>query len=219
MKNGICAIFLLALVAVLTACSPGMTEKQATAYANAKKMYLSGELDKALETVSAETYSAKRGHQALLLKAKILFLRGDTKKPEKILSDLTKEHPEYTEARIWLARTLLARGEPASAEAVLARALEFNPDDPRLLSLMGNTREIRNDYQQAVEYYSCASLYADDLARTEISLAQIYYRFGQDEQALVHIRRARTLVSENSVLHRPLRAAEKRMTGGTENER
>ena len=219
MKKGSCGICLPIFLAVVVSCAPGMTSRQVEVYTNAKKLYLSGDLVKALEAVSAENFTAKRGHQALLLKAKILFLRGDTDTPETILTGLIDEHPEYTEARIWLARTLLARGDPAAAESALTRAMEFNPDDPRILSLMGNTREILKDYRQATEYYSCAALYADDLARTEISLAQIYYRFGQRDQALTHIRRAQTLVSENSVLLRPLKEAEKRMRGDVDNER
>lgn len=218
MKKGSCIICLPVFLAVVVSCVPGMTAQQVEAYTNAKKLYLSGDLAKALEAVSAENFTTKRGHQALLLKAKILFLQGDTDTPAKILSDLVDEHPEYTEARIWLARTLLARGDPTAAESALTRAMEFNPDDPRILSLMGNVREILKDYRQATEYYSCAALYADDLARTEISLAQIYYRFGQRDQALAHIRRAQTLVSDNSVLRRPLKEAEKRMSGESSNE-
>ena len=96
--------------------------------------------------------------------------------------------------------------------------MNFKSVYPRIFPLMGNVREILKDYRQATEYYSCAALYADDLARTEIPLAQIYYRFGQRDQALAHIRRAQTLVSDNSVLRRPLKEAEKRMSGESSNE-
>lgn len=196
---------------LLAACKTEMTQKQLTTYIDAKKQYFAGNLTASLETLYTEKFGTRRGHQGKLLEAKILFLQGKTADSEKILLRLLDKNPRYTEAQLWLARSQLANEKISEAQETIEKAMEYNPEDPRFLSLAGNIREIEKDYQQALEYHMRAALYGEDLARTEISLAQLYYRFGQDARATEHIHRAQSLVSERSVLRRPLQELELRM--------
>ncbi len=196
---------------LLAACKTEMTQQQSETYIDAKKQYLAGNLAGSLETLRTDKFGTRRGHQGKLLEAKILFLQGQAAESEKILLRLLDKNPRYTEAQLWLARSQLANEKISEAQETIEKAMEYNPEDPRFLSLAGNIREIEKDYQQALEYHMRAALYGEDLARTEISLAQLYYRFGQDARATEHIHRAQALVSERSVLRRPLQELEIRM--------
>lgn len=208
---------LVILVTVLS-CSSRMSQEQTKTYINAKKQYLGGNLELARETLQTEKFGTRRGHQGKLLEAKILFLQGRTEDAETILIKLQKKNPGYSEAQLWLARAQLANEKPSAARETVEAAMEYNPEDLRLLSLMGNICEIEKDYQQALEYHSRAAMHEEDLARTEISLAQLYYRFGQDERATEHVQRAQALISERSVLRRPLQELARHMGKEQQNE-
>lgn len=211
MKKRVIIITLCFLGMLLGSCKTEMTQKQTETYIEAKKQYLAGNLTASLETLRTEKFGTRRGHQGKLLEAKILFLQGRPADSEKILLRLLDKNPQYTEAQLWLVRSQLANEKISAAQETVEKAMEYNPEDPRLLSLAGNIRESVKDYQQALEYHSRAALYGEDLARTEISLAQLYYRFGQDARATEHIHRAQVLISERSVLRRPLQELEIRM--------
>lgn len=206
------------IITLLGSCSSGMTQEQVRVYTEAKTLYLEGELDGASELLKKVKFGTNRGHQGKLLEAKILFMKGKPDESEAITAKLVTRNPGYTEAQLWLARALLAQGKTEAAQNQLEKAMEYNPDDPRILYLMANSREILKDYQQALEYYSRAALYGEELARAEISLAQLYYRFNQDIQALTHIQKAKALLSDKSVVYRPLIELEKRISGELTNE-
>ena len=218
MKLKVLALACVALVVALVSCSREMSREQAATFIKAKKLYATGEMDAALDILGKGGNTIKNSHQGKLLEAKILFLKGFPAETERILRPLTEKIHGYTEAQLWLARALLAQGKTEAAQNQLEKAMEYNPDDPRILYLMANSREILKDYQQALEYYSRAALYGEELARAEISLAQLYYRFNQDIQALTHIQKAKALVSDKSVVYRPLIELEKRISGELTNE-
>jgi hypothetical protein len=79
---------------------------------------------------------------------------------------------------------------------------------------MGSLHESRRKYQQAFAYYVRSCGFADGLARSEISLAELYWRFDQGNQARDRVRLAKAMASPESTLARALRELENRMTQG-----
>jgi Flp pilus assembly protein TadD len=56
-------------------------------------------------------------------------------------------------AQIGLAKAFLKTGKPELALAPLSKALEESPDDPRLLLLLGVTRDMAGQHWEAQSYY------------------------------------------------------------------
>jgi Flp pilus assembly protein TadD len=56
-------------------------------------------------------------------------------------------------AQIGLTKAFLKTGKPQLALAPLSKALEGNPDDPKLLLLVGVTRDLAEQHQEAQAYY------------------------------------------------------------------
>jgi len=188
-----------------------MSDEELASYLGAKGLYLSGDYAGALRLLGCEGSSAKRGHSALLLEAKCRFMQGEPEEARRILADLAARMPGYVEALIWLVRSNLALGRLDDAERELERALEFNGEDPRLLQLMGELSETSGDGRNAIDFYSRAASFCDELARVELSLSLIYGKYGQGERALFHLGRSRSFLSPESVLSRPLSDLEERL--------
>ena len=200
-----CLVPLLVLSLALIACrSKGLSDEQLTLYAQAKTLYYSGDYSKVIELLEAPEFSARSGHQGLLLVAKSHFLLFEPAKAEPILQKLTRRYKGYTEAEIWLIRTYLAQEKFDKAEREIECAMEFNPEDPRLLQLAASLQETNNEYQRAFEYYSRVVNFADEIGKSEIALAQLYYRFDQKDKARYHLERATGMISPDSILRRPL---------------
>lgn len=193
-------------------CTSGqMTDAQLSNYVKAKTLYLQGDFDAVLKTLKVSDYSVSNGNQALLLVAKSYFMRYQPDKAEPILLRLTKHYPRYTEAQLWLIRSYLAQNKLDQAEKELALAMRFNGEDPRLMQLMASLHGAKKEYQKAFEYYTRVSDFADEIGKSEIELAQLYYRFGQKEKALYHVQRAKALISSDNVLSRALADLEKKI--------
>ncbi len=188
-----------------------MSDTELSAYATAKERYLQGDYESAIQAIEGEHFTCRRGHQALLLEAKSEFFRGHPERAEPILRALLRKYPRYTEAELWHARTLLAEGKTDEAESAIERAMRWNPDDPRLLALMASLQKTKKDYPKAFEYSIRAADYADETGKTELLLAELYWRFGQNEKAAGRIGLARAMLSEKSVLARPLKELEDRI--------
>jgi Flp pilus assembly protein TadD len=56
-------------------------------------------------------------------------------------------------AELGLARAYLQTGRPELAQVPLSRALADNPNDPRLMVLLGLTQDVEGRHQQAQAYY------------------------------------------------------------------
>lgn len=207
---------LLAALTVLFSCARhGMTDGETLAYAKAKSSYLQGDYEKAIAIVEGGRFNLRSSHQAFLLKAKCEFFLLHPERAEPILRKLLKRYPRYAEAELYLARALLAEGRFDAAQGEIEGALQWNPDDPRLLALMGSLHEAKREYQKAFEYYARSGDFADELAKSEVSLAELYWRFGQEKQALGRARLAKAMLSPKSILAKPLGELESRMAQGS----
>jgi Flp pilus assembly protein TadD len=56
-------------------------------------------------------------------------------------------------AQVGLAKAFLKTGKPELALTPLSKALEESPDDPKLLLLLGFTRDLAGQYREAQAYY------------------------------------------------------------------
>ncbi len=210
-------IALLSALTILLSCARhGMTDAETQTYAKAKACYLQGDYEKAIAAIDTGRFKVDSSHQAFLLKAKCEFFLLRPERAEQILRKLLRRYPRYPEAELYLARSLLAEERFDEAQAEIEGALRWNPDDPRLLALMGSLYEARREYQKAFEYYTRSGDFADCLAKAEISLAELYWRFGQASQALGRVRLAKAMISPESALARPLGELESRMIQGSE---
>lgn len=212
----------IALLACLclsfTSCARSrlLNDAEIDAYAQAKRHYLQGDYERAIGVIEEDRFTYERGHQALLLKAKAEFLLGRSELAEPILLRLVKTHPGYPEATLWLARTLLAEGKTDEAESTIVRAMRWDPDDPRLLAIMADVQELKKDYPRAFEYRLRAVDFADETGKEELELAELYWRFAQNDKALERIARARAMISEKSALAKPLAELEARLSKGNQ---
>ena len=210
-KNARAIVLLSALAVILSCARHGMTDAEAQTYAKAKASYLQGDYGKAIATVEGGRFNLRSSHQAFLLQAKCEFFLLHPERAEAILRKLIRRYPRYAEAELYLARSLLAEGRLDEAQGVIEGTLRWNPDDPRILSLMGGLHEAKREYQKAFEYYARSCAFADELGKSEVSLAELYWRFGQADKALERVRLAKALVSPESALARPLGELESRM--------
>jgi len=214
MTASILATVLYVGILIASCRSGGMGEDELEAYKGAKAHYLRGEYAEAIQKLGAGDRPSRESHQALLLLAKCHFMIGAPDKAERILVSLTERIRGYADAQIWLVRSYLALGRLDDSGRELERALEFNGDDPRLLQLMAELSEARGKGRDAIDFYSRAASFGDELARVELSLSLIYTRFGQGERALFHLGRSRAFLSPESVLSRPLSKLEERIRKG-----
>jgi tetratricopeptide (TPR) repeat protein len=196
--------------------SSSLNDAEIDAYARAKRHYLQGDYERAIGVIEEERFTYERGHQALLLKAKAEFLLGRSELAEPILLRLVKIHPGYPEATLWLARTLLAEGKIDEAESTVIRAMRWDPDDPRLLAIMADVQELKKDYPKAFEYRLRAVDFADETGKEELELAELYWRFAQNDKALERIARARAMISGKSALAKPLAELAARLSKGNQ---
>lgn len=209
------AIALLSMALVFScARADSLSGAEIAAYAQAKRHYLQGDYEGAIASLEAERFTYGRGHQALLLRAKAEFLLGRAERAEPILVRLVKRYPRYPEATLWLSRTLVAEGKIDQAETTVERAMRWDPDDPRFLAVMADVQERKKDYQKAFEYRIRAVDFADETGKEELELAELYWRFTQNDKALERIARARAMISDRSALARPLEELETRLTKG-----
>ncbi len=205
-------LFLVIIACSSVSCAKkGMSEDELSTYVKAKESYLAGDYAKSVKLVDSARFTYGTGHQAFLLKAKCEFFGQNPERAEAILKKILKAHPRYAEAEIWLVRAILAQGRLDEAETAIERAMEWNPEDPRLLSLMGSVQQAKKEYRKAFEYYTRSTGFAEETGKDEIALAELYWRFGQSDKALERIRRARNLVAPESAVFRPLEKLEERM--------
>mgnify|MGYP000181160308 CR=1 FL=1 len=205
------AYFFAVLIAFVS-CSPGkLSDEQLNQYIEARKVYLAGDFEQVIQLIENADFTVHNGHQGLLLAAKSMFMLHDLEKAVKILDKLVQKYPRYTEAQVWLVRSYLAMEKYQDAKTILEQALEFNSEDPRLLQLMAALHESRKEYRTAFEYYQRTTAFGNELAKSELKLARMYYLFNQKEKALAHIHTARLLMSEDNLLSRPLADLEARI--------
>ena len=109
-----------------------------------------------------------------------------------------KADPENLAALVGLGSVALIIGDLPAAEEPLARAAAIAPNEPRVLSLVGNLRFLSGENDSAVALYRAA---VDENPRNFgalLALAQIYYTSDEIEKALPHVEAALALLPAHS---------------------
>jgi Flp pilus assembly protein TadD len=193
-----------ALLLAMVACGPtGVPEALLVDYAKAKVDYEKGELASAAEAL--EVILRKQGafHQAAFLLAKTYYFEGRLEDAEKLFRRLTREHREYHEAGIWLARIALQKGDLDGARNLIEALLAFDQGDPRLLHLLGMVALQEGEVQAALASFQRAAAFGEELARSHLESARLYWQFDQVDRAIAELRACINLVPPESLLRDP----------------
>lgn len=199
--------FTILLIGSLTALScrqAPLSERHLLAYASAKERYLRGELREAQRELEAISARRRDFHQAVLLLGKTLYFQDKLGEAERVFTDLLRRNARCNEAKLWLVRIALQRGEANRAERTLEELLSYDPNDPRLLYLMGCAAQAKGDIKNALEFYQRSAAFGEELAKAHLESARLYYRFNLPDRALEQLRLCSALLSGESLLREPV---------------
>jgi predicted Zn-dependent protease len=197
-------ILLPAALAAMS-CVPALVpEELLIAYARAKETYLRGDLPGAERELSALLTRRRGFHQAEFLLGKVYYFEGKLSEAQRTFTDLLKRNARYNEAELWLVRIALQQGDAQHAERKLEELLSYDPNDPRLLYLMGSLYQAKGDVKNALELYQRAAALGEELAKAHLESARLYYQFNLPERALKELRLCASLLSEDSLLREPV---------------
>ena len=169
-------------------------------YFRAVSAYERGDFTLSISLTDALLTGNRSFYQAGLLNAKALFFSDRYDDAEKCLSKLIKRNKNYYEAEIWYLRTLVQQGNTDKAYKTGIELHSRAPEDPRIAGLLGRLALVENNYQGAIEYYKRAILFEEELAINRIELGKIYSSLFQPDMAELHLKKAITLLSDNSPL-------------------
>ncbi len=99
---------------------------------------------------------------------------------EQYLTENNKLAAEY-----WFQQGISAKEQGNFDEAIndLKKAMDYNPDDPRIYAGLGMLHSLRKDYFQSIFYYNKALEISPENARTIVGLAIVYDEQGDSEKA------------------------------------
>jgi predicted Zn-dependent protease len=197
-------ILLFGSLAAISCIPVAVPEELLVAYAKAKETYLRGDLPGAERELSALLARRRDFQQAEFLLGKVYYFEGTLTEAQRTFTILLKRNARYHEAELWLVRIALQQGDTQSAERKLEELLSYDPNDPRLLYLMGSLRQTKGDVKNALELYQRAAAFGEELAKAHLESARLYYQFNLPERALQELRLCASLLSEDSLLREPV---------------
>lgn len=184
--------------------NPKITKEHLEIYLEAKRAYITGDLNTAVSLTTVLTKKSPLLYQGQLLLGKSLFLMDQYIEADRFLAKLLNKHPAYLEAGLWKARTEIQLNLIEDAHTRVENLLSYNSDDPRLLGLMGNIEEQKGNHGQAIDFYKRASLYEEELAKNRLSLGKLYSRLGVYDKSYYELLQAKELLEADSPLYKPL---------------
>jgi len=197
-------ILLFGSLAAISCVPAAVPEELLIAYAKAKDTYLRGDLPGAERELSALLARRRGFHQAEFLLGKVYYFEGKLSEAQRTFAGLLKRNARYNEAELWLVRIALQQGDVQRAEKNLEELLSYDPNDPRLLYLMGSLHQAKGDVKNALEFYQRAAAFGEELAKAHLESARLYYQFNLPERALKELRLCASLISEDSLLREPV---------------
>jgi len=183
-----------------------MSGETLSAYLEAKKIYLEGDLERALPLFQQLHRASPSFSNASFMLGKVYFFQGKPGEAEAVWKQTLARNPNHTDSRKWLCRLYLLNQQAQKAGELVSRALADDSEDPELLILLGKSQKALGNYSQAIEYYKKAQLCEEKLAEARLDLAEIYRGFGLSGQAALELERALRLLEEQSPLSAPIRS-------------
>ncbi|WP_028975357.1 tetratricopeptide repeat protein [Spirochaeta cellobiosiphila] len=214
----ISSLVFIVLGTILLLSSPQVKQEDISHYFEAKKSYTIGDLSGSIKTLEVLNKKSPHFYQAKFLLGKCYYMTDQYEKSEKILTKLMKDNPSYLEAGVWLSRTYIQLNQIDEAQKEAENLLSYNSDDPRLLGLMGNILEKKGDLHKAIDYYQRATLYEEELAKNRLYLSQIYSRLGVYDKSLSELKKAKSLLENDSPLNKPIKVLQNKLTSVLESE-
>lgn len=183
---------------------PGGDELSEARLRAANALGLLGNQDKALEEVHAiqsdPMLAEEARRDAYLLEAELRLRAGDEAGELDALARGLAAYPDenallYARALAWERRDDIAR-----AEADLRKVLVTEPENVAALNALGYTLADRTSrYQEALELIDRARVAEPDNPAIIDSHGWVLYRLGRNEEALVQLRRAYTVVKDAEI--------------------
>ena len=146
-------------------------------------LILGNDIDKATEKMELILAQNPDDVNGLLLKAGILLRQGNAADAKEISRDLFEDHPENLENAIFLSSMYSRDKEYAEAITVLEAALQSNPDDRTLLSVLGNALFINKDYERSEQIWQQLLDAHPEVFQNHLRLALFYQKTGETAKA------------------------------------
>jgi tetratricopeptide (TPR) repeat protein len=199
-----CATFLLCSLlpcTFLLSCTPHQPSQDMVArYLSAKDAYAAGDLQEAEESLKSILARDRRFHQAVFLLGKVYYFQNRSADARRLFTSLLRRHGRYNEAEIWLVRALMQEGATREAKRRVEELLGFDAGDPRLLFLRASLALEEADLRNALEWFERAAGFGDELARTHLEIARLYYQFDLPGRALEELALCRGIASRGSLV-------------------
>jgi tetratricopeptide (TPR) repeat protein len=191
----------LLLFVFLPACAPHSPSSDLISqYLSAKDAYAAGDLEGTEQRLGAILAKDRGFHQARFLLGKVYYFQNRTADARRVFTSLIRGHRGYNEAEIWLVRVLMQEGATDQAKKRAEDLIAFDAADPRLLFLRGSLALEEADLKNALEFFERAAQFGDELARTHLEMARLYYQFDLPERAMEELALCRTIASEGSLV-------------------
>ena len=209
-----CIIPLIWVVFASCSRSPEFNEGTVQDYLAAKKLYTTGDLQKAEVKLQRLTVDSPYFYQGRFLLAKTYYYQKKTAMASEVLQRLLQDEPAHRDAELLYIRLLLGQDKIREAESRIDNLLSYDSEDPRLLYLKALTSQSREKTADTLHYLKQASLFAEEFARVYVDLGRIYYIYDRRRDAEKHISTALHLLPENSFMYRPVSELLKKIQGG-----
>ena len=175
-----------------------------TQYAEAKTLYIKGNLDEALPQFLAIKDKAPEFSSNSFMLGKLYFFKKNYDEAEKTWVETLNRNPNHIDTSKWLSRLYLIQDKAGEAENLVTEALRNSSEDPELLILMGKIKRAQKDFSSAIEFYIKAQAFEEKLAEAYIDLAEIYRVFGLGSRAERELEKALLLLGKESSLYRSI---------------
>ncbi len=125
-----------------------------------------------------------------LQRARDLVQRGQVEEAEKLYAGILELASEHVEARVFLAAQAFKRGDTGESVTLLEAAARLQPDNPQLLTTLGQAYEATRRVDSATTVLRRAVELAPGNYTARLHLAALQERSGQYREALVQYVRA-----------------------------
>ncbi len=198
-------ILLMIMLILIFSCSEQkITHELLTQYAEAKTLYIKGNLDEALPLFLAIRDKAPEFSSNSFMLGKLYFFKKNHEEAEKTWLETLEQNPKHIDTVKWLSRLYLIQNKAEEAESLVVKALKNSSEDPELLILLGKIKREQKDFSLANEFYIKAQFFKEKLAEAYIDLAEIYGKFGLAGKAEQELEKALFLLGEESSLYKSI---------------
>jgi tetratricopeptide (TPR) repeat protein len=146
-------------------------------------LIVGSDIEKATEKMNLILGRDKTDSDGLLLKAAILLKQNNAADAKEICRNIFENHPDHVKNAVFLSSLYSHDKEYTEAITVLDTALKSNPDNQSLLSVLGNTLYLNNNYERSEQVWQKILDAHPETFQNHLMLALFYQRTNQTEKA------------------------------------